>query len=65
MKNGKKEGLWKRFTRSLKDLKDEMEKNSVAKNAPSAAGCCHLPEEEIERKRANYKALVRRRHEKQ
>lgn len=65
MKNANKEGLWKRFPRSLKDLKEEMEKNSIANNAPSSHGCCHLPEEEIERKRATYKALARQRHEKQ
>ncbi|HEC61495.1 MAG TPA: hypothetical protein ENI27_04505 [bacterium] len=62
MKNRRKEGLWKRFTRSLKDLKGEMEKNSVANNVPPPQGCCHLPDEEIERKRANYKALARQRH---
>jgi hypothetical protein len=63
MKRGEKVGLWKRFRRSLKDLKYEMEKNSVASNPPSSQGCCHMSEEEIERKRADYKALAQQRQQ--
>jgi hypothetical protein len=57
--------LWKRFVRSLKDLKADMEKNSVANNLPSSQGCCHIPEEELEQKRIQYKALARQQREKQ
>ncbi len=54
-----KKGFWAKLGDSLKDLKEEMVRNSVASSGPSKGGCCHLPEEELQRRRQE--ALERQR----
>ncbi len=44
-------GFWAKLGSSLKGLKEQMYRNSVASAGPSKGGCCHLPEEELERRR--------------
>ncbi len=52
-------GFWAKLGDSLKDLKEEMLRNSVASSGPSKGSCCHVPEEELERRRQE--ALERQR----
>ncbi len=61
MNKAEKPKFWQRIKSSLRDLKSEMEKNSVATAGPSEHGCCHMPDEELEKKRSAYKEIARQR----
>jgi hypothetical protein len=61
MSKSDKPKLWQRIKISLRDLKSEMEKNSVANAGPSKHGYCHMPEEELEKKKSAYKEITRHR----
>ncbi|MGQ9629108.1 MAG: hypothetical protein ACUVXI_02185 [bacterium] len=46
-----KSSFWARVMRKLKDLKEEFERDSVAKVNYKVVDCCHPPEEIFNRKK--------------
>lgn len=50
--------FWKRFKRSMRNLREEMYQNSAAKAGPSDDACCHKPVEELEKERERYRNIA-------
>ncbi len=51
----KKQGWWAGFKRSLKKLKEDLERESVANAHTPPSSCCHVAPEELERRREEYR----------
>lgn len=58
MEKEEKKGFWQNLKHSLNTLLQEMRKDSAASAGPSGKACCHLPVEELERKRAEYRRIA-------
>jgi hypothetical protein len=54
----KKQGWWAGFKRSLKQLKEDLERESVANAHAAPSSCCHVPPEELERRREEYRQAL-------
>jgi len=53
------ERLWSRVGKYIRDLKKDMERNSVSAAGPSSSACCHAPVEELEKRREMYRGLAK------
>ena len=51
-----KNGFWVRVRTYVRNLLQDMEKNSVSAAGSSPSACCHVPVEELERRREAYRA---------
>lgn len=51
-----KDRFWDRVRKYLRELAKDMERNSVSAAGSSPAACCHVPVEELERRREMYRA---------
>jgi hypothetical protein len=56
----KKTGWWAGLKRSLRQLKEDLEKDSVANAGPSTSSCCHVEPEELERRREMYRQEIKK-----
>ncbi len=50
--------IWEKIAGGLRNLKEDMYKDSVAAAGPSDDACCHKPVEELERQRNDYRRLA-------
>ena len=62
MERGTNRSIWQRMKKGLRELKEEMYKNSVANAGPSDEACCHKPVEELEREREKYRIIAKQRN---
>jgi hypothetical protein len=53
-----KQGWWAGFKRSLKQFREDLEKDSVANSGSAPSSCCHVLPEELERRREAYSQSV-------
>jgi hypothetical protein len=51
--------LWERIKKSFRELAQDLERESVSAKGSSPSACCHVPVEELERRRTAYDALAR------
>ena len=62
MRGKQKKEFWTQTKAFFQSLGEEMKQNSVAANAGKIEPlCCHMPEEELDKKRAEFTALAQAR----